>query len=150
MFNKRLISMVVGAAVTVLGVGMASARSVPALQGAPVSGAQAACFTVDTLSGAVISNCAAGYAVPASIDTVGNKPISFTSRATAAGAACRSVKNNRQGTAFAASPALAIPVAGVPVIQTTAALPITSVTDVLFLHCNTNAGTRLHEAFWTP
>jgi hypothetical protein len=150
--NKKLVvSTLLALASSVVAGGIASARSVAAVDGNPVIGAQSNCFNVDNTSGAVLNNCAsAEYIVPADVDTVGNKPIQFTSRAAAAGGLCRAIRNNRLGTAFAASGVLPIPVAGVPVIQATGALPITSVTDVLNLDCSMNAGARVHSIFWTP
>jgi len=150
--NKKLVlSTLLALASSVVAGGIASARSVAAVDGNPEIGAQSNCFNVDNTSGAVLSTCgAAEYLVPADIETVGAKSIQFTSRATAAGGLCRAVRNNRQGTAFAASAALPIPVAGVAVIQATAALPIAAVTDVLLLDCSMNAGARVHSIFWTP
>ena len=150
--NKKLVlSTLLALAASVVAGGIASARSVAAVDGNPEIGAQSNCFNVDNTSGAVLNTCgAAEYIVPADIDTVGAKSIQFTSRAAAAGGFCRAVRNNRQGTAFGASAALPIPVAAVPVIQGTGALPINFVTDVLILDCSMNAGARVHSIFWTP
>jgi hypothetical protein len=150
--NKKLVlSTVLALSSSVVVAGIASARSVPAVDGNPVIGAQSNCFNVDNTSGAVLNVCAsAEYVVPASIETVGGKPIQFTSRAVAAGGLCRAVRNNLVGTAFAASAVLPIPVAAVPVVQVTGALPITAPTDVLMLDCSMNGGARLHSIFWIP
>ncbi len=150
--NKKLVlSTLLALASSVVVGGIASARSVAAVDGNPEIGAQSNCFNVDNTSGAVLSTCAAAeYIVPADVDTVGAKSIQFTSRAAAAGGLCRAVRNNRQGTAFAASAVLPIPVAAVPVIQATGALPITLASDVLMLDCSMNAGARVHSLFWTP
>jgi len=43
-----------------------------------------------------------------------------------------------------------VPVAAVPVIQATGALPVATPSDVLMLDCSLNAGARLHSLFWTP
>lgn len=150
--NKKLAIctlLALGASVVVGGI--ASARSVAAVDGNPELGAQSGCFNVDNISGAVLNTCgSAEYIIPADVDTIGAKPIQFTARATAAGAACRAVRNNRQGTAFAASAVVAVPVAAVPPVLVTGALPITTVSDVLMLDCSMNAGARVHSIFWTP
>jgi len=151
MKKKLVFSALLAFTASVVVAGIASARSVAAVDGNPVVGAQSNCFNIDNSSGAVINTCAsAEYIVPADVDTVGAKSIQFTSRATAAGALCRAVKNNRQGTAFAVSAVLPVPVAAVPVIQAAGALPVATPSDVLMLDCSLNAGARLHSLFWTP
>jgi hypothetical protein len=151
MNRKLVVSTLLAVASSVVVGGIASARSVAAVDGNPEIGAQSNCFNVDNVSGAVLNTCgAAEYIVPTDIDTVGNKSIQFSSRATAVGGLCRAVRNNRLGTAFAASAVLPIPVAAVPVVQATVALPITLPSDVLMLDCSMNAGSRVHALFWTP
>jgi hypothetical protein len=142
---KRLVSLISAAGMLSLAfAGAASARSVDAATGSARVGSQANCFNSSFITGAVDSTCSADFLIPLQLDTAGAKAINFTSRATAAGASCRAVANNRFGTGFNASPFVAIPVSAVYVAQVTTAVNTVGA-GVFFADCITNSGTSLLE-----
>ena len=122
----------------------AEARSVTAATGAARLGSQVNCFNKDFSTGAVNSTCNADFLVGLVADTAGAKNINLTARATAAGASCRVVANNRFGTAISASPFVPLTVGGsyVSHFLNGAVLPGSG---VLFLDCILNNGASLNE-----
>jgi hypothetical protein len=151
MNKKAAISTLFAVGLSLLGAGVASARSVPGLFGAATTGGST-CFNANPNDGSVLSVCGADFVIPAEIDTTGNKSITFTSRAAAAGSTCRAVKVDRLGGSFAATPTINVPVAGTPQVRTTTTLAIGATTDTLWLACTAFPGTstRFHEMSWTP
>jgi hypothetical protein len=131
----------VGLVVTLMA-GSASARDVSASSGQARIGSQANCFNFDFNNGSATSTCFADFIVPLTTDTAGAKGIFFTSRATAVGGVCRAVTNNLVGTAFAATPFLAVPVNANFVDQFLGSLTVPGL-GVLFIDCITNPGTSV-------
>ncbi len=81
------------------------ARSVAAHTGSARVGTQASSFSADFGNGVVtnVGTVSADYLVPLTTDSPGNKNLTFTSRATAAGASCRAISTNRFGTGISAT-----------------------------------------------
>ncbi len=127
----------------------AVARSVTASTGQARVGSQASCFTYSFTTGAVTSTCSTDFIVPLTTDASGNKSLTFTSRATAAGASCRAVANNRFGTSFSGSAFLSVPVNANFVSQTTGSVFVPGL-GVFFADCITNSGTSLNEFDYAP
>jgi hypothetical protein len=123
--------------------GAAWARSVLAASGHARLGSQAACFNINFTTGAVDSTCNADFIVPLPTDTAGVKPVTFTARATSPGAVCRTVSNNRFGTAMSAS-AFVPPISIGPnyVVHAIPGIFVPS-PGVFFADCITNPGTSL-------
>jgi len=129
--------------------GGASARSVDASTGTHRLGSQANCFDVDFSTGQVNSSCVADFEVPLTTDSAGFKNLTYTRKATAAGAVCRAVSNNRFGTAISATAFDSVPVSASFVSFTFAAINIPA-QGVFFADCITNAGTSLDEFDYVP
>lgn len=129
--------------------GGASARGVSASSGSARVGGQEPCFNSDPLTGAVTSTCNADFLVPLTADTPGAKAVTYTRRATAAGAACRIMTNNRFGTAPAGTAFNPVPVS-VPFLTFTFGAVIVPAQGVLFAHCVTNPGTAVNEFDYSP
>jgi hypothetical protein len=108
------------------------------------NGTQVNCFSASFSTGAITSTCSADFLVPLSADSAGVKNINMTARATAAGASCRVVANNRFGTAISSSPFVALTVGPnyVAHFLNGAVLPGSG---VLFVDCIMNNGASLNE-----
>lgn len=145
MTKKRLVSIIGAAALASLAFGgAASARSVDAATGSARVGSQANCFNTSFVTGAVDSTCSADFLIPLQLDTAGVRGINFTARASAAGASCRAVANDRFGTGFNASAFVPITVGGAYVPHVTGAVTTVGA-GVFFADCITNSGTSLLE-----
>jgi hypothetical protein len=122
----------------------AEARSVTAATGDARVGSQSNCFYRDFSTGAVGSTCNADFLVGLVVDTAGAKTLLVTARATAAGASCRAVGNNRFGTALSGGPwvNLAVNPNYVNHNMTGAVVPAAG---VLFLDCVLNNGASVNE-----
>ncbi len=129
--------------------GAASARSAAASLGQARQGSQANCFSTSFSTGAVTSTCSADWAAPLVSDNAGNKVFSFTARATAAGASCRAVTNNRFGTLFVATPFVALPVSATYVALATTAIALPGAGSY-FVDCIMNNGASVNELDWVP
>lgn len=129
--------------------GGASARSVSAHTGKARIGSQSNCFDASFSSGEVTSTCNADFLVPLTTDTPGNKNLTYTSRATAAGAICRAISNNRFATAPVATAFQAVPVSASFVSFTFGAIPVPP-QGVFLADCITNPGTALMEFDYVP
>lgn len=148
--NTKLLVMLMGAiGFVAISAEQASARSAAASLGQARNGSQVNCFSTSFSTGAVTSTCSADWAAPLVSDTAGGKVLSFTSRATAAGARCRAVTNNRFGTAFVATPFVNIPVSTTYVLQSTTAIALPGA-GVYFVDCIMNNGASVDELDWAP
>lgn len=143
MKKQILVATISAAGVLAAVAGIASARSLAAFSGRPTGGANFSCFTAFGTTGHVQNSCGfTGFMVPLVVDTGGGKSVGFTARASATGSSCRSVSNNRFGTALAASPSVPIPVSGPLQLLTTASISIPSA-GVFFMDCGLQNGTVL-------
>ncbi|MFZ5890262.1 MAG: hypothetical protein ACOY0T_04265 [Myxococcota bacterium] len=149
MFNKISIGLVGALGILAASATVVSARSVVATDGRPLNGAQWGCFNANVGTGAVTSTCNANFEIPLVLDTFGAKVVNMSARATAGGAACRSVGNNRVGTAFTASPWVPVPVAAGFVNMNLAGAVVPG-NGVLFVDCVTNPGTSFIQFDYAP
>ena len=122
----------------------AEARSVTAAIGDARIGTQVNCFSASFSTGAITSSCSADFLVPLVIDSSGAKNVDLTARASAAGALCRAVANNRFGTVISASPFVPITV-GPNYVPHALNGAVTVPMGVFFVDCITNSGTSLNE-----
>jgi len=129
--------------------GGASARSVSAATGKQRVGTQANCFDTDFGTSAINSTCFADYEVPLTTDVAGSKNLTYTRRATTAGAQCRAVTSNRFATSISATAFDPIPVSGTFLSFTFAAINVPA-QGVFFADCITNPGTNLLEFDYVP
>jgi hypothetical protein len=111
-------------------------------------GSQANLFSYSFTTGAVTASGNADWALALPTDTDGSKAVLLTVRATAAGAQCRVVTNNRVGTMFAASGFFTLPV------QATYSTHVHGAnvpsTGVMYVDCIMNNGASLAAAQYTP
>lgn len=150
MLKKKMVYSFAAVGLMVMTVaGAAWARSVLASSGHARIGSQASCFNVNFTTGAVDSTCNADFIVPLTTDTAGAKPVNLTARATAPGAICRTVANNRFATSFSASPGVAIAVSAAYVPHALSAVVVPA-QGVFFVDCITNPGTSLLELDYVP
>lgn len=129
--------------------GGASARSVSAHEGQARIGSQTNCFDASFVSGEVTSTCNADFLVPLTTDSAGFKNLTYTRRATAAGAVCRAISNNRFATAPQATAFDPVPVNAAFVSFTFAAINVPP-QGVFLADCITNPGTALMEFDYVP
>jgi hypothetical protein len=148
--KKTLVYAIAATGVLSLAVaGGASARSVDAMSGTAAVGSNANCFNVNFNTGEVSSTCFADFETPLTTDSPGFKNLTYTRRATAAGAVCRAVSNNRFGTAPSATAFDPVPVSPTFLSFTFAAVNVPA-QGVFFADCITNPGTNLDEFDYVP
>jgi len=142
MTRRLLLGFVLGVMVQILPVEEeARARSIYAYTGKARQGEHRTCF-VRGPTHAVRSLCSEDFIVPLNTDNSGSKTLTFTSRATASGAQCRAVGNNRYGTAQSASAFKSIPTDANFLSRTTASVVVPS-NGVFFGDCRMNPGSEL-------
>jgi hypothetical protein len=129
--------------------GGASARSVAAHTGQARVGAQSNCFDANFVTGEVTSTCSADFLVPLTTDTTGNKALTYTRKATAVGAQCRAISNNRFATNPQSTAFDNVPVSAAFLSFTFA--PINVPPQGVFLaDCITNPGAAFQEFDYVP
>jgi hypothetical protein len=148
--NKRILCSIGAAGMLSMAIsGGASARSVAAHTGDARLGSQSNCFDASFTTGEVTSTCNADFLVPLTTDSAGGKNLTYTRKATAAGASCRAISNNRFGTAPQATAFDAVPVSASFVSFTFAAINVPA-QGVFLADCITNPGTALQEFDYVP
>lgn len=129
--------------------GGASARSVAAHTGQARIGSQSNCFDANFTTGEVTSTCNADFLVPLTTDSAGNKNLTYTRKATAVGASCRAISNNRFGTAPQATAFDSVPVSASFLSFTFAAINVPG-QGVFLADCITNPGAAFQEFDYVP